>query len=141
MHKNHPETILNFYTVGRVLGRGAFGKVHLCLHKLSGKLLAMKSLHKKFIDTKDKLKKLQNEIEILKSLRNVNIIRLYETFNSGDYMLIVTELCGGGDLLSYIKKRKNLSEPIAKVLFRQVILAYHIDTRRAKILPFQRSNS
>jgi len=31
-----------------------------------------------------------------------------------DYYLIFMELCKGGDLLNYVKKRRLLEEPIAK---------------------------
>jgi len=30
-----PSTTADFYRIGRTLGRGAFGKVSLCMHKLS----------------------------------------------------------------------------------------------------------
>lgn len=45
-HNQPPPTILNFYRVGKILGRGAFGKVNLALHKLARKLVALKSLTK-----------------------------------------------------------------------------------------------
>ena len=35
-HKKFPDTILQFYKIGKIIGRGAFGKVHLSIHKLSG---------------------------------------------------------------------------------------------------------
>ena len=54
-------------------GKGAFGKVNLALHILSGKLVAIKSFNKKNI-TKDKqLNKITQEIEILKMLHHPNI--------------------------------------------------------------------
>ena len=103
-----------------MLGRGAFGKVNLCVHILSGKLVAIKSLHTKFLKSgyNDKL---QNEISLLKELKHKNNIRLYETFSTGNYLLIVIELCSGGDLLTYVRKRRKLCEPIAKFVFNQVI--------------------
>ena len=119
-HKAHPNTALDFYLVGRVLGKGAFGKVNLCLHKLSGKLLAMKSLHKQYLASEHNKVKFQNEIALLRLLKHKNIIRLYETFSSGNLLLIVIELCAGGDLLTYVRKRKKLAEPVAKVAFKQV---------------------
>lgn len=39
-------TRLDYYRIGRTLGRGAFGKVSLCLHKLSHTLVAIKSIKK-----------------------------------------------------------------------------------------------
>jgi len=39
-------TNLECYRVGKVLGKGAFGKVNLALHKLTKKFLAIKSINK-----------------------------------------------------------------------------------------------
>ena len=36
-------------------------------------------------------------------------------------MLLSMELCAGGDLLNYVRKRKKLDEEEAKVLFKQII--------------------
>lgn len=44
--KESPITTVDFYRIGKQLGRGAFGKVNLAMHKLVRKLVAMKSLNK-----------------------------------------------------------------------------------------------
>ena len=41
-----PETDTEFYRAGKMLGRGAFGKVNLGLHRLTRKLVAIKSTDK-----------------------------------------------------------------------------------------------
>jgi serine/threonine protein kinase len=41
-----PITTTDFYRIGKMLGRGAFGKVNLAMHKLVRKLVAIKSLNK-----------------------------------------------------------------------------------------------
>lgn len=41
-----PVTTIDFYRIGKMLGRGAFGKVNLAMHKLVRKLVAIKSLNK-----------------------------------------------------------------------------------------------
>ena len=41
-----PKTRIELYKVGKILGRGAFGKVHLGLHRLTRKLVAIKSTDK-----------------------------------------------------------------------------------------------
>jgi len=104
-----------------MLGKGAFGKVNLCVHKLSEKLVAIKSLHKHFLESESNNSKLQNEIAILRQLKHKSIIRLYETFSNENYLLIVIELCGGGDLLTYVRKRRKLTEPVAKMCFKQIL--------------------
>jgi len=107
--------------IGRVLGKGAFGKVNLCVHKLSEQLVAVKSLHKQYLESEDNNSKLQNEISLLKMLMHKNVMRLYETFPNDHYLLIVLELCSGGDLLGYVRKRRKLTEPIAKLIFKQIL--------------------
>eukprot|EP00826_Nyctotherus_ovalis_P042560 TRINITY_DN4391_c0_g1_i1.p1 TRINITY_DN4391_c0_g1~~TRINITY_DN4391_c0_g1_i1.p1 ORF type:complete len:108 (-),score=25.49 TRINITY_DN4391_c0_g1_i1:317-640(-) len=102
-----------------MLGKGAFGKVNLCIHKLTQKLVAIKSISNRYLEGNHS-SKLQNEIAILQGLKHKNIIRLYETFSTNTFKLIVIELCSGGDLLSYVRKRRKLAEPIAKVAFKQV---------------------
>ena len=104
-----------------MLGKGAFGKVNLCVHKLSEKLVAIKSLHKQYLESAHNNSKLQNEISLLRLLKHKNVIRLYETFSTDNFMLIVIELCGGGDLLTYVRKRRKLTEPAAKAAFKQVL--------------------
>ena len=103
-----------------MLGKGAFGKVNLSVHKLSEKLVAIKSMSRSYLENSYNKIKFQNEIALLGELKHKNIIRLYETFSTELYMLIVIELCSGGDLLSYVRKRRKLTEPIAKIAFKQV---------------------
>jgi serine/threonine protein kinase len=42
-----PITTTDFYKIGRMLGKGAFGKVSLAMHKLTRKLVAVKSMNKR----------------------------------------------------------------------------------------------
>lgn len=44
-----PVTTTDFYRAGKMLGKGAFGKVSLGMHKLSRKLVAIKSINKEYL--------------------------------------------------------------------------------------------
>ena len=48
-----PETTTDFYRAGKMLGRGAFGKVNLGMHKMTRKLIAIKSINQEYL-TDDK---------------------------------------------------------------------------------------
>ena len=41
-----PYTTIDFYRIGKILGKGAFGKVNLALHHLTQKMVAIKSINK-----------------------------------------------------------------------------------------------
>jgi len=74
-------TLFN-YKVGRVLGRGAFGKVNLAFHKLTKKLCAVKSINKSFIKQVPARMKLENEILLLRYLRHPSIIKIFEAVDT-----------------------------------------------------------
>ena len=45
-----PKTKLEWYKLGRVLGRGACSKVNLALHILTRKVVALKSVNKNYLE-------------------------------------------------------------------------------------------
>lgn len=104
-----------------MLGRGAFGKVCLGMHKLSRKLVALKSINKEFMSDEKQKSKVMHEVGILLRLRHQSVVQLYETFETKRHMILAMELCAGGDLLNYVRKRKKLEEGEARVLFKQII--------------------
>jgi NUAK family SNF1-like kinase len=104
-----------------MLGKGAFGKVSLGLHRLTRRLVAIKAINMDFMKDESSKKKMSNEISILKSLRHPNVVKLLETFEIEKHHLIVMELCPGGDLLNYVRKRRKLNEKYAKFVFKQIM--------------------
>ena len=61
------------------------------------------------------------EVQILQRTRHKNIVRLYDSFESNKHIVFVMELCAGGDLLKYFRKRRKLKEDSATFVFRQVV--------------------
>jgi 5'-AMP-activated protein kinase catalytic alpha subunit len=59
----------------------------------------------------------------MKTLKHNNIVKLYETFETEKYLLLIVEYVGGGDLLSFVRKRNKLNEQTAKYIFRQIMEA------------------
>ena len=123
-NKKYPSTKMKFYKYGRLLGKGAFGKVNLSLHTLTGRLVAIKSINKTKIKNERQKTKIQLETSIMKTLSSSNyIVKIYETFQTEKHFCIVMEYICAGDLLSYIRKRSKLNEQIAKFIFKQIILS------------------
>ncbi len=61
------------------------------------------------------------EVNILGKVKHPSVVRLYETIETEQHILMVMELCAGGDLLYYVRKRRKLREDIAREFFRQII--------------------
>ena len=123
-NQKYPTTKMKFYKYGRLLGKGAFGKVNLSLHILTGRLVAIKSINKEKIKTDRQKKKIKLETTIMKRLsKSNNIVKFFETYETKKHICIVMEYICAGDLLGYIKKRNRLHEPVAKFIFKQIVLA------------------
>ena len=122
---SYPQTNLNFYRIGRIIGQGGFAKVNLGLNVLTGRVVAIKSFNKT-IKTKygDNLNmdKILYEINLMRKLNHPNITKILETFEDEKFYFIIMEYINGGNLFSYVKKRRKLSEKVAKFLFKQIIL-------------------
>ena len=135
------------YRIGRVLGRGAYGKVNLAAQKLSKKLCAVKSINMSKLranltrkqEERDVIPRIRTEKEILTRINHPNIVKLYEsiTYENHDnrknydfqetrkttYELLFMEICTGGSLLHYLRRRRRLDERIAKLFMKQIIEA------------------
>ena len=120
-HKRLPPTTLDYYKFVKLVGKGAFGKVTLGIHKLTGKQVAIKTIEKAYMKDDFSRKKVLQEVYILKNIKHSNVIRLLEVFESPKHLLIVMEYSGGGDLLKYIKKYGRLEESKAREYFIQIV--------------------
>ena len=122
-NKKYPETNLQFYKYGRLIGQGAFGKVNLGLNILTGRVVAIKSFNKLNLNSNsENMKKILYETNLMKKLNHPNITKILELFEDKEYILIIMEYINGGNLFSFLKKRRKVSEKTAKFLFKQIIL-------------------
>ena len=117
----YPSSNLRFYKFGRVIGKGAFGKVNIGLHILTGRIVAIKSFNKTTFKDEKYRNKIMNEIELMKNLRHFSVVRILDVIENEKYILLVMENVLGGDLLTFIKKRNKLPEKTAKFIFKQLL--------------------
>ena len=123
-NNEYPNTNIDFYKYGRLIGQGAFGKVNLGLNVLTGRVVAIKSFNKKNLNSpnNENMKKIIYETNLMRKLNHPNITKILEMFEDEKYILIIMEYINGGNLFSFVKKRRKLSEKISKFLFKQIIL-------------------
>ncbi|XP_044286468.1 LOW QUALITY PROTEIN: serine/threonine-protein kinase Nek8 [Varanus komodoensis] len=116
----------------RVVGRGAFGIVHLCLRKMDQKLVILKQIPVEQM-SKDERLAAQNECQVLKLLHHPHVIEYYENFLEDKALMIAMEYAPGGTLAEFIHKRGNslLDEETILHFFAQILLAlFHVHTRQ-----------
>ena len=108
------------------LGKGAFGEVFLTQKKGHKEFYATKRLDRAFSEKPENIKRLANEITILKKINHPNIVRLIDLKKTKSHCYIVMEYCNGGDLSSCLKKykfthNKPFPEYILQYLMRQIV--------------------
>lgn len=111
------------YNIGEFLGSGKYGEVRKCIHKETGRIVAIKILNKQKMKIKN-YDMLRNEIEVLKLCQHQNIVRLYDVLENVDYIFLVMENLAGGTLRDYMKKNSNkIPEEKAKYFVKSIALA------------------
>merc|ERR1712232_797767 len=66
---------------------------------------------------------ISNEVSILKGLRHVNIIRLYDVFTEPSKHYLVMERLYGGDLLDRILSKRKYTEEAARQTCKNILEA------------------
>ncbi|KID99287.1 Protein kinase domain containing protein, partial [Metarhizium majus ARSEF 297] len=103
------------YTLGRLIGKGSFGKVYLATHKLTnGSKVVLKSAHKDDAN-------LAREIHHHRQFVHPHIARLYEVIVTENLVWLVLEYCSGDELYNHLLQHGPL--PVAKVqkIFCQLV--------------------
>ncbi|CAL6040242.1 Kinase [Hexamita inflata] len=122
--KVHVKRVSNYIT-GKQLGRGTFGDVRLATHMITGERVAMKILEKEKIKCEDDFRRVVREIQVLKLLKNPNIVKLLEVIDTPRHIYLVTDFVDNGELFAYVVQNKRLKEDQACKFFRQIVNGVH----------------
>ncbi|XP_060041608.1 myosin light chain kinase 3 isoform X2 [Erinaceus europaeus] len=115
------ETLISaVYTVCQheVLGGGRFGQVHKCTEKSTGLSLAAKIIKVKTAKDREDVK---NEINIMNQISHVNLIQLYDAFESKNNFTLIMEYVDGGELFDRITSEKLHLTELDVILFTKQI--------------------
>ena len=105
------------YTLGKVIGKGAFGQVRLAIHKATKQKRAIKIMKKAEVN----MQNLLDEISILSKLSHPNIMQIFEIFEDNINIYIVSEYCNGGELFDIISQKGSFTEKEACIVMKQLI--------------------
>lgn len=115
----------NSFDLVKSLGRGAFGEVFHVKHKRTGKSFAMKVQQKGKILSNNLLRYAQTERNILAYIRHPYIVSLHYAFQTPSHLVLVLQLCPGGNLQQLIKKLGfgGFDERLAQLYTAEILLA------------------
>ncbi|XP_061358095.1 SNF1-related protein kinase catalytic subunit alpha KIN10-like [Gastrolobium bilobum] len=137
------------YKLGKTLGIGAFGKVKIAEHVLTGHKVAIKILNRRKIKNMEMEEKVRREIKILRLFMHHHVIRLYEVVETPADIYVVTEYVKSGELFDYIVEKGRLHEDEARNFFQQIIsgveychrnMVVHRDLKPENLLLDSKSN-
>ncbi|TFK50468.1 Pkinase-domain-containing protein [Heliocybe sulcata] len=109
--------VVGNYTLGKVIGEGAYGKVRLGTHRLTSTKVAIKQIPKAMSAS------LTREIHHHRRLHHPHVTQLYEVIATESSIWLVTELCSGGELFDYLAEKGRLNEEETRIIFGQLCLA------------------
>ena len=113
--------ILNNYEILSILGEGTFGVVRLGKNKETGERVAIKILEKKKIINKDDAERVDREIDILKRIKHINIVKVMNIESDPERIYIIMEFCQNGELFCHIVEKQQLDEQEAAYFYYQLI--------------------
>ncbi|CAD8206083.1 unnamed protein product [Paramecium octaurelia] len=120
---NSPEISIEDFTLIKMLGRGAFGKVMLCEKKDTKEIFAIKSLRKEDIISRDHIEYLKTERKILEQTQHPFLVSLEYAFITQECVYFVMKFMIGGELYTHLQKINKFNEEFALFYSSQVLLA------------------
>ena len=111
------------YLITKELGKGSYATVKLAINKNNKNKYAIKIYSKEILIDPQKRSTVNNEINILKQLDNVNVVKLYEVIDTHQYLYLAMEYINGISLLETIKQDKKhyFEESRAIKIFKQIV--------------------
>ncbi|CAM9212764.1 unnamed protein product, partial [Phaeothamnion confervicola] len=137
------------FEFGPRIGRGGFAAVYRCTDKRSGCAVAVKVVDKAVAGgavAAASAARIVNEIRVHWSLKHPAVVEMLDFFEDDSKVYIVLELCVGGDLYRWLRRRGPASEAEAAAYMGQLLsaLAYlhrrgilHRDLKLSNLLLYE----
>ncbi len=119
--ENNSRITLSNFTLLKVVGKGAFGKVLQV--RRDDKLYAMKILKKENVIKRNQIEHTRTERRVLGFVRHPFIVSLYYAFQTETKLFLVLDYCGGGELFFHLGKAGRFKEDRARFYSASIALA------------------
>ena len=106
-----------------IIGRGAFGEVHICRNKKTGEIVAIKKIKKEVLFQKNQIRHTRDEQDFLSKIKSPWIVELKASFQQGDFLYLIMEYLPGGDFMGLLIEKDVLTEEQARFYVCELILA------------------
>jgi serine/threonine protein kinase len=110
------------YQILRKLGEGGMGVVYQARHKMMNRDVAIKVIHRNFVNHPDTIERFQREITAVAKLSHPNITAAYDAEQADDLQMLVMEYIDGIDLAKYLNSQGPLPVSHACHFARQAAL-------------------
>ncbi|CEG35076.1 camk protein kinase [Plasmopara halstedii] len=105
------------------LGDGSYAVVKPAIRRVNGKEVAIKQIHKRYLRDEAAKNAVSREIEIHLRLRHKHIVRLYEVYETSDFLYLVMAKATKGNLMSLMQRKRLLPEALCGKLSQQIVRA------------------
>ena len=123
IRKNREKQTIREYESLSIIGRGAFGEVHVCREIKTGKIYAVKKIKKDVLLEKNQIIHIRSEQQFMSKVKSPWIVDLKASFQEDDYLYLIMEFCQGGDFMNLLIKKDILTEEEARFYTAELILA------------------
>ena len=123
LRKGRQKQTIRDYESLIIIGRGAFGEVHVCKEIKTGKIVAIKKIKKEVLVKKNQIIHVRNEQFFMSKVKSPWIVELKASFQEDDFLYLVMEFLPGGDFMNLLIKKDKLTEEEAKFYIAELICA------------------
>mmetsp|Transcript_22199 Transcript_22199/g.48473 ORF Transcript_22199/g.48473 Transcript_22199/m.48473 type:complete len:514 (+) Transcript_22199:245-1786(+) len=111
------------FSMLRVVGKGAFGKVFQVRHKATNKIYAMKVMRKEHILEREHAEYVRSEQDLLTSVTHPYIVQLRFSFQTPGKLYLVLDFINGGHLFFNLYRQGVFSEDVARLYTAEIVSA------------------
>ncbi|OMJ65391.1 hypothetical protein SteCoe_38314 [Stentor coeruleus] len=112
------------WQTSEIIGQGSFGRVLFAANMETGELMALKEIpiiEFSYGTAHERIKEIQEEVEILSKLSHKNIVRYLGTRRDDGYLRIFMEYVAGGSISTLLHKYGKFNETLLRVYAQQIL--------------------
>ena len=111
------------YRYHSTIGKGSFAIVVLVQRISDEQFFACKVISQQYLIEHKLVESFTREVDTFSQLNHQNITKLVDFLSDEKQVYMVMEYCSHGDLHAFISQHGHLSEPQAKIIFRELVSA------------------